>query len=162
MMRLYGLFGLSLICFSLVVVVGCGGPARPKMAKVSGTVTLDGQPLEGAQVVFIAAGAPRNATGTTDATGKFTLTTFEANDGAVLGEHSITVSKSTSSAPAMSADDPAGGYGAAMSAAGGGDATMGGSVKSVLPAKYGEAKQSGLKHTVTDGANDVKLELTSK
>lgn len=160
-MRLQGKFGLGLICLVMLATIGCGGSSRPKMAKVSGTVTLDGKPLEGAQVVFIADGAPRNATGTTDAAGKFTLTTFEANDGAVLGEHSITVTKMTSSAPAMSADDPSGGYGAAMSSAGGGDATMGGLVSSQLPAKYGDPKQSGLKHSVTDGANDVKLELTS-
>jgi len=160
-MRMHSCFAW-LLAVLFCVVSGCGGPARPKTATVTGTVLLDGNPVEGAQVVFICEGAPRNATGKTDAAGKFSLTTFEEGDGAVLGEHKITVSKFDSSeAPAMSASDPSADYGAAMEAAGGGDATLGGMIKRELPEKYGDAKTSGLSETVADGSNDFTLELSS-
>ena len=43
----------------LVLLVGCdSGPALPKRAKVSGTVTLDGQPMDGGEVRFRAEGQP--------------------------------------------------------------------------------------------------------
>ena len=37
---------------SLFTVVGCGGTKGPAVAVVSGTVMLDGEPLDGASVVF--------------------------------------------------------------------------------------------------------------
>ena len=72
-------------------IVGCG-PDRPKMTPVTGTVTLSGKPLEGVAVMFVSKGG-RPAHGTTDASGRFTLGTFEASDGALVGEHTVVFSK---------------------------------------------------------------------
>jgi len=63
--------------FALACIVGCGGSTSTvATVPVTGTVTLDGKPVEGAAVSF----APktkgcRAAFGRTDASGKFKLTT---------------------------------------------------------------------------------------
>jgi hypothetical protein len=67
------------LCFSvlaLLFVPGCGqkdGYAELGLVDVSGTVTLDGKPLAGAKVAFEGEDK-RSAMGTTDASGKYTLT----------------------------------------------------------------------------------------
>jgi hypothetical protein len=71
---------------------GCG-PDRPETISVTGTVTLDGSPVSGAVVAFTPVGGGRPATGTTDGSGKFTLTTFDDGDGALPGEHLVAVIK---------------------------------------------------------------------
>src|SRR5438876_5186896 len=80
---------------SLLLTVGCSNPGtgRPKVVRASGRVLYNGQPLEGAHVTFTNTTAKRSAYGQTDADGKFTLTTFEPNDGAVPGKQQISVSK---------------------------------------------------------------------
>jgi hypothetical protein len=140
---------LCLLVLGSLVAVGCGGGAsdKPKVAAVSGTVTYKGAPVEGATVSFWKEGAPRAGTGQTDAKGNFQLTTFDPNDGAVIGNHTATVVKSAA-ASTMSAADMAGGT---MKAA---------EVKDPLPAKYADAKTSPLKFEVKSGPNTVKLELT--
>jgi hypothetical protein len=73
---------------------GCtGAPDRPATVPVRGSVSYQGKPVAGAAVAFLAKGAPRPAIGTTDAQGNFRLTTFTADDGAVPGEHLVTVEK---------------------------------------------------------------------
>ena len=72
---------------------GCG-PQSPPTAKVEGVVTLDGKPIEGAAVVFTPPEG-RMATGATDSSGRFLLSTFKQGDGALLGQHRVTVSKSS-------------------------------------------------------------------
>jgi hypothetical protein len=68
---------------------GCGGGK----VKVSGVVTLDGQPIEGAMVAFVPVdeGKGAMAHGTTDKDGVFQLTTTKPNDGAAPGEYKVTV-----------------------------------------------------------------------
>lgn len=56
----------------LLCVSGCGGDDTPPLGEVSGTITLDGEPLEGVIVVFKPESG-RAATGTTDASGQYTL-----------------------------------------------------------------------------------------
>ena len=65
------------------------------MHPVEGTLTLNGQPLANAQVVF----HPKSpvdkkivaARGRTDASGNFKLTTYDAHDGAAEGAYAVTV-----------------------------------------------------------------------
>ncbi len=137
----------SLVLVALVAV-GCGGGAsdKPKVAAVSGTVTYKGQPVEGADVSFWKEGAPRAATGKTDAKGNFQLTTFDPNDGAIIGNHTVTVVK-VAAAATMNAADMASGT------------TKAPEVKDPLPAKYADAKTSPLKSEVKAGPNSPKLEL---
>lgn len=78
-------WGLTLV---LVCVAGCGQPGTAPTLKVTGTVTLDGTPIEGVGVTFFPEEG-RPASGVTDGSGKFTLSTFEPGDGAVPGRHKV-------------------------------------------------------------------------
>jgi len=68
-------------------VLGCGGGDTPKLGTVTGTVTLDGKPVEGASIQFepVSSGLP-TAFGRTDAAGKYELWYSRGNKGASLGE----------------------------------------------------------------------------
>ena len=79
---------------ALATFIGCGGPRGFDTVEATGVVTLDGQSVDGADVVFQPAGAGgKAATGLTDASGKFTLTTINAGDGAMPGSYKVTVVK---------------------------------------------------------------------
>ncbi len=74
------------------VMSGCGRSDRPPMSRVSGIISFQGRPLPQAKVSFIPEDKHlRPAMGTTDAQGRFTLTTYEPGDGAVTGPHRISV-----------------------------------------------------------------------
>lgn len=45
-------FGLAAVCLPLCLLAGCGGGGKDEGVTVTGTVTLDGQPLPAGQVVF--------------------------------------------------------------------------------------------------------------
>lgn len=82
-------FGL----LAAVSILGCdSGPTGDIVptAPASGTLTLNGVPLEYYQVSFFPEDN-RPAIGITDAEGKFTLGTNSENDGAVVGTHRIAV-----------------------------------------------------------------------
>jgi hypothetical protein len=63
---------------------------RPDTLPVTGYVKLDGNPVGGLDVVFYPAEG-LGAVGTTDANGKFTLSTFELGDGALPGWHGVAI-----------------------------------------------------------------------
>lgn len=74
----------------LLICIACSG--KSKAVKVSGRVTLDGQPLPGATIMFHPAdGKGSIASGRTDANGNFRLTTFNVDDGALPGDYKITI-----------------------------------------------------------------------
>ena len=79
------------------IVVGCNGPDkshRPETVPVSGAATFNGQPIEGATVMFLPKVPPGNgAGGLTDSSGRFRLTTFESGDGVVPGSYLVTIMK---------------------------------------------------------------------
>lgn len=99
-MRIHSsLWSLFVVALLLVSAVGCGGSGgEHNVASAGGTVTLDGQPVPELVVNFTpqaAAGGGnpgKSATGRTDANGKFTLSTYEMGDGAVIGNHQVVVS----------------------------------------------------------------------
>lgn len=85
----------------LLVAVGCGS----KLPVVSGTVTLDGQPLAGATVIFMPEDeALSPALGTTDANGGYTLEQEEGVAGIQRGEYSVRI---TTFQPGSQDTDPA-------------------------------------------------------
>lgn len=130
------------------------------MAPASGTVTFDGKPVEGAEVVFRSEAVPRNASGKTDAQGKFVLTTYEGNDGAILGEYKVTVAKTqVNEAMTGNAENPSGDYAAAMAAAAAGKVQS----KNDLPAKYANVETSGLTARVTaEGPNEFTFDIKAE
>lgn len=155
-------FRLSTVLTLALLMAGCGGGAgeRPEIAKVKGTVLYKGQPVSGANVNFYNESAPRAAYAITNEKGEFELTTFEPKDGAVLGDHVVTVSKAdqvaaqqTSANAPPSAEDLTGMYVETKDAA---------KDANTLPSKYADQSTTPLKFTVTadETANNFLIELT--
>lgn len=137
----------------LACVVGCGGSSRPEPAPVSGTVTYNGKPVAHATVMFTPKSGGASATGKTDENGKFTLTTFEPGDGAIVGEHVVTVTYTgPEGAEAENPESPEA-YGAPPEKAQ--------EEKSPIPTRYANPKTSGLTFEVkAGGPNEFNIELT--
>jgi|EndMetStandDraft_8_1072994.scaffolds.fasta_scaffold428244_1 hypothetical protein len=73
----------------LTAVVWAGCSQSPTL-KVTGTVTIKGEPAENVQVTFLPKEG-RPAAGVTDAQGRFELSTFKPGDGAMPGEQTVTL-----------------------------------------------------------------------
>src|SRR5687768_8931885 len=85
-----------MVRFSLVMLVclaGCGGSS--KTSPVSGVVLLDGKPVADATVQFVPQNKGRDATGQTDKSGEFAMTTFKPRDGVLPGEYKVVISPPT-------------------------------------------------------------------
>jgi hypothetical protein len=74
----------------LAFLVGCGGDSN--VGSVTGTVTLDGQPLPDAFVKFSGKKGGSPSMGRTDASGNYSLSRNRDTMGADLGEHSVSIS----------------------------------------------------------------------
>ena len=88
-------FASALTALLVLVLAGCGNQDS-RFSRVEGTVSYNGQPLEGAVVSFQPVsqdGVP--ASGMTDANGRFTLTSVGAggSTGVLPGEYVVTVTK---------------------------------------------------------------------
>lgn len=83
------------VIYSLVLltglVSGCGTSSTPELAPVRGTVTLDGQPLAGATVIFEPTDGGRSSHGQTDAEGKYRLNYIRDIQGAKVGSHYVSI-----------------------------------------------------------------------
>jgi hypothetical protein len=143
------------IALALLVSVpflsGCG--AKP--VKVTGTVTLNGQPVEGATVQFVPVNdGGRPAVGTTGADGGFSLTTIENHDGAMPGEYKvvITYNPPVETAPAQNTEQGMKQATQAQSQA------KRGKPKYVIPAAYTDPAKTPVRQSVpTDGP--VKIDI---
>lgn len=82
---------ISILVLTAIVagIAGCGD-GRPPRVPVSGQVLIDDKPLSYGTIQFIPTGA-RLSQGLLDRDGRFTLTCFGDNDGAVTGRHAVTV-----------------------------------------------------------------------
>ncbi|MEX0794576.1 MAG: carboxypeptidase regulatory-like domain-containing protein [Pirellulaceae bacterium] len=85
---------MALAFVGSVLLGGCAGPESeyPPTVPVEGTVTYQGQPLEGALVAFKRTDG-KGAVGRTDAGGRFQLTTYTTNDGAEVGSYQVEIVK---------------------------------------------------------------------
>lgn len=151
---------IGLLVLGLAFCVGCGDSSLPKRVPVEGTVLYKQKPVEGATVAFHGEGAPRVASGITDKDGKFKLSMYDPNDGAIIGNHKITVTKLDTSNVIkgdMNAGDPGDAYTRAMTMAAK-DPKMG--AKDELPAAYSKSETTTLQETVTEkGPNVFTLQL---
>ncbi len=153
----YGWF--ALIAVGVVLAIGCPqqGADRPATYAVSGQVTQGDEPVAGATVTFVPTGSGKAATGITDESGNYTLTTFKAGDGAVPGTYGVKIVKFEGSEPAEAAGGGGGG------GAGGGDIgeqmpdDYGGAAEvsdeppaNLLPSKFESPDTSELEATVTE------------
>lgn len=150
-LRSPGLIGV-LLCAPLSCS-GCGGPKTPATASVTGTVTYKGSPVDSATVVFARPDGGRPATGITDSRGRFKLSTFGSEDGAVPGDYKVTVTKTA-------IDDKAGAltYEQLSELQSKGQAPPS-DTKNALPQRYASAATTDLAFSVTASGNDFTIEL---
>jgi hypothetical protein len=135
-----------LFLFALLIPA-CGGSGDIPMQrtyKVTGQVTLDGNPLAGATVALIPKDASRfqmkeRPQGVTDADGKFTISTYESGDGAPEGDYGVAIAMNTLEADGE--DDT--------------NQNPRRRPKLRIPALYQNPEQSGLSATVARKSNEL-------
>ena len=144
-MRRRTAIGLALATATLLAA-GCGPSGTAPTLKVTGKVTYNGQAVEGVTVNF----SPQNgrpATGSTNASGEFTLSTFAPGDGAVPGVHTVAIAPGASDAPPPMPGTP--------------EAENPRAAAASFPPRYSDPKQSGLTATVEEGGkNYFEFNLT--
>lgn len=151
-MRRRSLGGL-LLAAGLLAAAGCGGP---RLAPVSGRVTVGGKPVPEGVVMFHPADGPTAVGAIKD--GAYTLTTFKPGDGALVGDHKVTISATSVGAGSMveaaSLDEE-------MARAGkkGVKWLVAGEVKWVVPEKYSKPESTDLKAAVADSANTIDFDI---
>lgn len=127
---------------AVLSVTACGGSGGPELHPVSGSLLFDGQPADGATVVFHQAGTGPNTpkpSAVAGPDGGFTLRTYPHGDGAPAGEYVVLVTW---------LQDGTG---------------KDGESKNRLPNRYADIAQSGLKATVKPGSNKLEpFQLTKK
>lgn len=105
------LFKLRTICSTATLTIltavamgmtGCAGGGN--VAPVTGTVTMDGEPLANATVTFMPQDEGGSSYGLTDTAGAYTLTYGREQEGAEIGEHKVMITTETSGDP--DADPP--------------------------------------------------------
>lgn len=122
-------------------VIGCGGGVGdyPDMGSVSGTVTMDGNAVANASVIFVPKEAGgRSSFATTDSSGYYELQYSANMEGARIGEHTVKVSTYRSPDPNVDGDTGA---------------------AETIPNKFNS--KSELTKKVESGSNTIDLELTS-
>jgi hypothetical protein len=77
----------------VVLIVGCSDRGGLKLAKVNGTVKLDGAPVEGAGLEFIS-DAGGVAYGRTNAAGDYFMSFGSSSTGAVVGRNLVRITAS--------------------------------------------------------------------
>lgn len=118
-----------------VLLSGCGGG---KLGEVEGTVTLNGKPLSGAEVVFQPDHEGRPSSGITDEEGHYVLQYTANQAGAEVGVHTVRIRAEVTRKDRF-----------------GEEVTVGDRV----PTRYNE--ESELKKEVTSGDQEINLELES-
>jgi hypothetical protein len=86
-------------CFALVVISNAGcSKSGPELAPVSGRITLDGKPLEKADVLFQPGSQPPSS-GRTDADGRYVLAYKRGVMGGHVGSNSVQITISPDVVP---------------------------------------------------------------
>jgi hypothetical protein len=121
----------------------------PKLGKVHGKVSYQGKPVSSGRVVFTpVAGKGRDtgqgASGEIESDGSFEMTTFNTGDGAILGQHIVTVV--VREKKEMPKPDANGHIKYEVP-------------KALTPTKYATADKSPLRCTVVEGPTEFPIEL---
>ena len=130
-----------------VTLAGCSSngdkwtKGRPPVHKAAGVVRHQGEPVEGAVVMYQS--GEQTAHGLTDAAGKFILTTFDEGDGAIAGTHKVSIRKTVYEKKPTKYDSPE-------------ERSVAKFAKEMLPAKYGKLDSSGLTAEITAGGKNME------
>ena len=151
--RVQGRVSLALLAGVLSFMAGCGSGVRPIAGSVgvSGTVTLNGQPLEQGMVRFApeSGGKAQPATGQIK-NGKFTMLTTASSPGVVVGKYKVSIISNKPFAPAAlkpgTPPDPKAKF----------------EPESLIPTKYNDIKTSGLEADVTAAVASLTFALRSE
>jgi hypothetical protein len=144
--------------FLLLGLTGCGGG----LVSVEGVVKLDGQPLEGAMVVFTPVNEKgQSASGLTKSDGTFELKAANGKNGVAPGTYKVVVSHSeVMASPGGGSPDPSR-MNDIMREAKKQAAKEAKSKKAVVPAKYRSVQTTPFQETVPPKGK-ITLELTSE
>ena len=135
--RCSGSIGNVMMSMALLLVVGCGG----KPAKVSGTVSIDGAPVQQGTVTFAPTGGGMRATGIIQSDGSYRIQT-NRDVGLEIGEYDVAVaSREIISTGEGSPPRPG---------------------KFFVPSRYGRTTTSGLHYSVEKGSNVIDIDLSSE
>ncbi len=126
------LLGVALVC-----VGGCGRGDRPDVGLVAGTVTMNGEPLPNAEVLFAPADG-RPSMGFTDSSGRYELIHIRDTKGALLGMHQVRITTRQEALP---------------------DDYSGPPIQENIPAKYNT--ETTLTADVKAGENTIDFDLQS-
>jgi hypothetical protein len=86
---------IAIAFVAMACTSGCSGDGRYETHPASGSVTRNGQPIEGVEIVFFARGESNQLKevptpqGKTDAEGRFRLSTYIPGDGAPAGVYGV-------------------------------------------------------------------------
>lgn len=142
--------GLSALLLALPIAGCANSDGRPKVVKAGGRVLYKGQPVEGAVVTFTNEAVNTSAYAKTGPDGRFLLTTFGHEDGAIPGAQKVAVSKTE----VVEKSKPGADYSTSSAV----PPTP--EVKQLLPTRYVSPATSGLQVEVkVDDKNDFVLEL---
>ena len=147
-----------LLLLALPCLFGCGERLPFDVIVVTGTVTVDGQPMEGISITFIPLGDNGLAAfDVTDAQGRFRLSSPQApvGSGAVPGEYAPTFSKMEveEHPPTASPEEAQRLYGNAPP-----------KITHLIPERYGNAKTSGIEPVKVEKGkkNAFSFDLSTK
>ncbi len=131
----------AMVLATLAFVVGCGGGGDPDVVQVSGTVTMDGEPLPNATVLFVS-GQGRPSGAITDEQGYYELNYTGDQKGARIGNNRVEITTAQGPSETMEGDPVP-------------------PVPEIVPPEYNE--RSELEYEVkADGDNVANFDLTSK
>jgi len=124
---------LVILAGSVLLTSGCGDD-RPQRVSVSGQVLYNGKPLTKG-FVRVVPHKGRVAAGKLNAEGRFTLSTYEKNDGCLLGTHAVEILCFDNSNPSVSVR--------------------------LIPVKYTKIATSGLRATIEGPTDNLTFNLSS-
>ena len=146
------------VSFSILLFGGCSrhdvqdewSSRRPKVVPSGGVVSYRSQPVEGATVTFMNPQTNVCGTGTTDAQGKFQLTTYEHADGVTPGPQKVAIRK----VQVINKGKPGVDYSTSVEPAPPPE------IRWLLPERYSDFDNSGLTVEVTgNGTNEFTFDL---
>jgi len=121
-----------LLACTLIALVGCDD-GRPPRVPVAGVVLIDGQPLMRGNIKFVPEGG-RPSAGKIEGDGKFILTCYDGNDGAIPGTHRVQVASNR-----IISDSK---------------------IEWFAPPSYADFRTSGIEVQIDEPTRDLKIELT--